>query len=44
MSLKFIVCKAKPRLKMIWCVPVTQIVPSGLRMRDASFSHLTLNW
>ena len=41
--LNLIVCRAKPRLKMMWCVPVTQMVPSGLRMRHASFSHLTLN-
>ena len=33
---------AKPRLKMTWCVPVTQIVPSGLRMRHTSLSHPTL--
>src|SRR5829696_2908114 len=44
MILNLIVCRAKPRLKMMWCVPVTQMVPSGFRMRDASFSHLTLNW
>jgi hypothetical protein len=43
MSLSLIVCTANPRLKMMWCVPVTQMVPSGLRMRHASFSHLTLN-
>jgi len=43
MSLSFIVCRAKPRLKMMWCVPVTQIVPPGLRMRHASFNHLMLN-
>ena len=42
MSLSLMVCRAKPRLKMMWCVPVTQMVPSGLRMRHASFSHLTL--
>jgi hypothetical protein len=28
---------------MMWCVPVTQIVPPGLKMRHAPFSHLTLN-
>jgi hypothetical protein len=44
MILHLLVCRAKPRLKMMWCVPVTQMVPSGFRMRDASFSHLTLNW
>ena len=43
MILHLIVCRAKPRLKMMWCVPVTQMVPSGLRMRHAAFSHLTLN-
>jgi hypothetical protein len=43
MILSLIDCRAKPRLKMMWWVPVTQMVPSGLRMRQASFSHLTLN-
>ena len=43
MILNLIVCRAKPRLKMMWCVPVTQIVPPGLRMRHASFNHLMLN-
>ncbi len=36
-------CSAKPRLKMMWCVPVTHSVPSGLRTRRAARSHLTLN-
>lgn len=44
MSFSFMVCRAKPRLKMMWWVPVTQMVPPGLRIRHASPSHLTLNW
>jgi hypothetical protein len=28
---------------MMWCVPVTHSVPSGLRTRRAARSHLTLN-
>jgi hypothetical protein len=36
-------CSANPRLKMMWWVPLTQSVPSGLRTRRASRSHLTLN-
>ena len=42
-TLKPMLWSAKPRLKMMWWVPVTQIVPCGLRMRHASFSHLTLD-
>ena len=33
---------AKPMLKMMWCVPLTHSVPSGLRTRRAARSHLTL--
>ena len=36
-------CSANPRLKIMWCVPVTHSVPSGLRMRRASPSHSRLN-
>ena len=41
--LKPSVCKAKPSLKMMWCVPETQSVPSGLRIRRASWSHRTFH-
>jgi hypothetical protein len=41
--LKSRLCKAKPRLKMMWWVPETQRVPSGLSTRRAAFSHRTLN-
>jgi hypothetical protein len=34
--------RKRGRLKMMWCVPVTQMVPSGLRMRHAPGSHPTL--
>jgi hypothetical protein len=37
-------CSANPKLKMMWCVPVTHKVPLGLRTRRAAFGHLTLNW
>ncbi len=43
MILKFRLCKANPRLKMMWCVPETHNVPSGLSTRRAAFSHRTLN-
>jgi hypothetical protein len=36
-------CSAKPRLKIMWCVPVTHSVPSSLRTRRAARSHLKLN-
>jgi len=42
-TLKSRLCNAKPMLKMMWCVPETQRVPSGLSTRRAAFSHRTLN-
>ena len=43
MILKPRLCSANPRLKIMWWVPLTHSVPSGLRTRRASRSHLTLN-
>jgi hypothetical protein len=37
------VCNANPMLKLTWCVPLTQMVPPGLRTRRASVSHRSLN-
>jgi hypothetical protein len=43
MILKPKVCSAKPRLKIMWWVPLTQSVPSGLSTRRASRSQRTFH-
>jgi hypothetical protein len=37
MILKPRLCKAKPKLKVMWWVPETQRVASGLRTRRTAF-------
>ena len=35
-------CSLVPTRKMLWYEPMTQIVPSSLRMRRAAFSHASV--